>query len=322
MAPVARRTAAAPPPVSEGVNFGDLGMYAAGGGIAEGDYALEFTAQMFQAVKQNGVASGPPRLGVMITAHSLVDPAAEPKTAFLSMGANADKSFAPNPDTGKGLVAVPGAQGTTLNNSTNWFHFMKSMYDCGLPVGIFSNDLTVLDGVHVHLTNIPEPEERKGFGQSKTGETQVEERQNRTMPIVSEIKEDGKPWEGTGGFEIAAPAAAPKVAPKKVAPKAPAAAASRVAFTAPVAVEEAAAQGEEEVLSAAVQATSSILEKSPAGVTKLLMRTGTFKAVNEAAGADMAQAVIDTFFGSDADLNGLMNQLGYGVAGTSIKPLA
>src|SRR5512140_2727496 len=112
-----------------GVNFGDLGMYVAGGGLPEGDYALEFGVQMYQAENQQGVKQGPPRLGVMVIAHSLTDPAARGENAkhqFYSMGSNADKTFAPNPETGKGLVLVPGAAGSTLNNSTNWSLFLKS----------------------------------------------------------------------------------------------------------------------------------------------------------------------------------------------------
>jgi hypothetical protein len=88
------------------------------------------------------------------------------------------------------------------------------MYDCGLPEGIFTNDLSVLDGIHVHTQNILEPEDRKGFG-SQTGEV-AEERRSGLVPVVTEIKEDGKPWEGTGGI----PEAAATPAPVKAGPKA------------------------------------------------------------------------------------------------------
>lgn len=335
MAPV-RRPAPTAPPV-EGVSFGDLGMYAAGGGLPEGDYALEFTVQMYQAQDKTGASRGPARLGVMITASSLTDPAAEPRMQFYSMGSQADKSFAPNPETGKGVVLVPGGPASTFNNSTNWAIFLKSLYDCGLPVGIFTNDLTALDGIWAHLTNIPEPEERKGF-QSKTGEA-AEERRPGTIAVVSEIKEDGKPWEGTGGVPQAeaptpAPAArvlprkalAPKAAPvaaKTAAPAAPARPAPRAGArpAAPTAPTE---MSEEDVATAAANGIAAVLEKAENanGCTKLLLRTGTFKAVSAADGEDMANVVLETFFGSDANLNLVLEPMGYISAAGQIKVVA
>lgn len=328
MPPVrSRPTAVAPPPPpSEGINFGDLDAYAGGFTLPEGRYALEFDVRMHAGTKADGSQAGAPRLGVMINAHPLSG--GEPHTQFMSMGSNAHQSFAPSAD-GKGVVPVPGGPGANPNNKTNWFIFLKSLYDCGLPKGIFTNDLTTIDGVWVVTQNIPEPEERKGFG-SKTGEVQ-EERRTNLIPVVTEILDNGKPWEGSGGFDFqnqanapapvaarpaARPAAAPVARPAAVAARKPAAA------PAPPPVEEAEAADDDAILSAAINGASAVLEKSPAGVTKLLMRTGTFKAVNAAVGADMAQAVIETFFGSDEVLNGLLGQLDYQIVGAAIKPIA
>lgn len=302
------------------VNFGDLGFYVHGGGLPEGNYALEFQVQMYQAKKQSGETAGPSRLGVMMTAYSLTNPAAEPRTQFYSMGSKAHESFAPNPDTGKGLVPVAGGSGaSTLNMSTNWAFFLKSMYDCGLPQGVFTNDLTVLDGVHAHVHNVPEPEERKGFVQSKTSEVESEPRKNQTIAIVSEILENGSPWEGGGGIpEKEVTAAAPKPAanmkaPAKTAPKI----APKVAPKAPPAPPSG-EMSEEELMDAAVQGVTSVLEKNPDGCGKLVLRTGTFKAIQASAGDDAAQAVLDTFFGSDEALNSVLSQLGYTVSGAKI----
>lgn len=331
MAPIKRPAPAAAPEV-EGINFGDIDNYAGGFTLPEGQYALELDVRMHAGTKADGTPSGPQRLGVMLTAHPLAG--GDPSSQFLSMGTNAHQSFAPNPTTGKGVVPVPGGPGANPNNKTNWFLFLKSLYDCGLPKGIFTNDLTTIDGIWVQTQNIPEPEERKGFGTAKTGEADADKKDERKpglVPIVSEILDNGKPWEGSGGFDFApaAPAAVPvrkgpiavassarpAVAAPKVAPKRP------VAAAAPAPVVEAAAEGDEDVMTAAINGATAVLEKNPAGVSKLLMRTGTFKAVNEAAGPDMAQAVIDTFFGSDDDLNTVLGQLGYGVVGTTIKQL-
>lgn len=315
MAPI-RRPAAVAPAAPEGVSFLSLGFYTAGGGLPEGDYALEFNTQNYQATKQTGENAGPPRLGVMVTAHSLTDPAAEPRTQFYSMGSNADKSFAPDA-TGKGLVPVAGAVGTSLNMSTNWAIFLKSLYDCGLPENLVTNDLSVLDGVWVHLQNIPEPQERKGFGGSKTGEV-VEERRAATIAVVSEIKEDGKPWENTGGIGAAPVLAAPPAARRGVVAPAARPAPRAVAPVAPV--EE--AVDEDAVMTAAVNGVTEVLVKptNANGCTKLALRTGTFKAVNEAAGPEMAQTVLDTFFSDDASLSSVLGQLGYKIVGTSVKP--
>ena len=58
MAGPVRRTATPPPAPAEGVNFGDLNFYVAGGGLPEGDYALFFTVQMYQWKKQTGQLVG------------------------------------------------------------------------------------------------------------------------------------------------------------------------------------------------------------------------------------------------------------------------
>lgn len=303
---IQRRAAAQAAP--SGVSFGDLGFYAGGFSLPEGDYALEFDVRMHANTKQDGT-TGQQFLGVMMHCHPLTGGEAHEK--FLSMGGKSDQSFAPDPTTGKGLVAIPGGLGQNLSNKTNWALFLKSLYDCGLPQGIFTNDLTVLDGVHVHISNIPEPEERKSFA-SKTGE--VEDSKPRgvnLIPIVTEIKEDGKPWEGSGGIPSAQPvkrgAASKAVAPKRaVAPPPP---------------QETEGDGEE-VMTAAINGITEVLEKNPNGTSKLMVRTGTFKAVSAAAGAEMAQAVSDQFFGSDEALNSLLGQLGYVVAGMQVKPQA
>lgn len=319
MAPIRRPAVAAAPPPVEGFNFGDMDLYAGGFTLPEGEYAMEFDVRMHAGTKADGSPSGAARLGVMITAHPLRG--GEPIPQFMSMGSNAHLSFAPNPVTGKGVVVVPGGAGANPNNKTNWFLFLKSLYDCGLPKGIFTNDLTTIDGVWVRTQNIPEPEERKGFGASKTGEAQQEERKAGLVPLVSEILDGGKPWEGSGGFDFTPAAAAPvAVARPAFAARAaaPVAAARRpAAVAAPVA--EVAAD-DADVFTAAINGATEVLTKNPAGVTKLLMRTGTFKAVNEKQGAEMAQAVIDSYFGSDDALNTVLGQLGFAVVGTSIKP--
>lgn len=317
------------PPTATGINFiDDDNLYVGGGAIPEGDYALEFTVQMHSGFSKTRV--GQARLGVMVNAYSLTEGDQTPKQFFLGFGKNVDKSFVPTAD-GKGIEPIPGGPSTTMNDQTNWNLFRQSMFDCGLPKGVASGSLTPLDGIWVHLTNVPEPESRKDMRKNtpKTGEVEEEEiKSSGTVPVVSEIKDDGKPWEGTGGFEFQAapapapaarPAARPGVRPAAAPPARPAAVhpAGPRAVAPPAAV-----GGEEDVQTAAINAVSRILEKRPQGATKLLIRTETFKIVGETNGPEMAQTVLDSYFGDDATLNGLLGQLGFVIAGIQVKPQA
>src|SRR4051812_400921 len=100
-----------PAPVSTGVNFGSLDFYVAGGGLPEGDYCwTSLDVKQHQATdRTTGVARGESRLGVIITLQPLHDLSPEAtREQFYSFGTGADKSYAPNPETGKGIVAIPG----------------------------------------------------------------------------------------------------------------------------------------------------------------------------------------------------------------------
>jgi len=294
---------------TEGVNFGGLDMYAAGGGLPEGDYQLEFGTQMYQAKKQDGTIMGDARLGVMVTCSALDgnDPESGPRTQFYSMGKNAHKSFQPNPQTGKGLVAVPGGGAHTLNNSTNWAIFLKSLYDSGLPEGIFTNDLGVLDGIKVHMQSQPEPVERKQM-RGRTGEAAQEEPMGSGMiAVVTEIKDDGKPWEAAGPTQ------------KKVQTGLVGKIAAKAAKPVPAQANEEGVD-EDAVRAAAVAGITAVLENEPNGTSKLKLRTGTFKAVSEAYDGDVATAVLETFFGNDEALNSVLGDLGYAVQAGMVKP--
>lgn len=314
---------AIPPVEVAGINFGDPEMYSGGGGIPPGKYALEFTVQMFQGQDKQGVSKFAARLGVMVKAHSLTDPdhtGDKAYTQFYSMGTDAHKSFAPNAETGKGLVVVPGGGAVTLPRLTNWNVFLDQMYNAGLPQGVFSNDISALDGLHAVLAHIDEPDERKSFTGGAMGAS-AEPKGKKTIAVVSEILDDGKPWEGTGGIPDGTAASA------KVNGKAPAG---------PVAVKKTAsapaqAQTDEaDVLTAAQSAATTVIsgndpqtKKSNAGgMLHLKFRTGTFSAVKKTYGDDMAQAVADQFFGSADATNVLLNALGYETDGVNVTPVS
>lgn len=323
MAPIVRRAAAAPPP--QLVNFGDLDAdYSAGGGLPEGDYRLTFDVMMEPPRKDGTQSNRQPRLGVLLTAtpiNAAGQDADEPKTKFYSFGGKAHLSYAPDPNTGKGIIAIPGGAGVQPSTKSNWAMLLKSMYDSGMPKGVFTNDVSVMDNVLVHMHEVPEPEERKSYGRtSKTGEAALdveEERQgNGKVSIVSEIKGGVEWWEEAPAAAPAAPVRAAAKAPA-LAPK-PAAAAARKPATAPAPP----AAEEVDLSEVAINAVGEVLGTSPTGLSKVALKTKTFTFVKTASDDATAQAVIDTYFGTDADLNGLLNQLDYGVSGVMVKPTA
>lgn len=297
------------PPTEELINIGDLGIYTGGFGIPSGDYALQFDVCMYDFRRADGSTGGPPKLGCVVTAQPLTGAIDSPATQFYGFGNGSEKSFAPN-STGKGIVTIPGGPGFIFNPSTNWAIFLKSLYDSGLPKGIFTGDCSVLDGMWVHTAQIDEPEERKAFA-NKMSEAQVEKR-DRKISVVTEIKDNGKPWEGTGGMPsgaaVAAKAAAPRVNGQ----------------TAPMPQQPKPADGPDsaDIQIAAQNGASKVLGTNANinGMLYLPFRTGTFTAVKELHGDDMAQAVQNTYFKDDTAVNNLLGLLGYKKAGVEIKP--
>ncbi len=308
-------------PIKKQTTFmlGDPAAYTSGFTLPEGDYVwTDLNIVMHDGFGDKKLT---PRLGLMIDMVPITDPTAKPHQQFYSFGSSAHLSWMPNPETGKTIVPVSGGPGGGLNDSTNWAVLRKSLYDSGLPVGIFQDDVSVLEGIWVHMMNVPEPAERAGFA-SKTGEGDGGPRKNNQIAIVSEIKDDGKPWEGSGGMPDikatgkpiggkvngAAAKAGPKLAPKPA-----------VKVVEPEPEEEA---GEDEaVLTAAINGVSSVLEKSPAGCPKLTLKTGTFKAVQAAEGPDMAQAVGE-MLNTDEGLDAVLGRVSYKLAGTKVVPIS
>lgn len=304
--------------VSAEVNFGDMSMYTAGVMIAEGNYACTFTVQM--EPETDNYKPKVPRIGVMLEAHSLTDPA-EVRTKFLAWGKKAHEIFAPNPDTGKGVVLRAGVQGGgTIPSQSNWGVFLKSLYDSGLPIGIFTNDLSTIDGIHVHLANIPESDERKGMKNKKALTSEVEEEPKFDGPsttlAVTEILEGGAPWEGGGG--IPEVAAKPNGKPSGTNGKA-GAVVTKTPIKAKAAPTAAAEVSEEDIMAAAINGVTAVLEKNPNGVGKMILKMGTFKAVTASDGDALAQAV-QSFISDDAALGSVVEQLGYMVEGLKIVP--
>lgn len=312
MPPVAKKVAA---PAAPAFDLFDLNKYSSGGGMPEGDYCIVAASIcMYAFTKADGTKAGEERLGALIGFRPL-DGKGDDKDQFYSLGSKAHESWAPSED-GKGIVAVAGGPGTSPNKSTNWAVFVQSLLDAGLPPGVLS-DLGGLEGTWVHMKNVPEPSERKGFRVS-TGEAE-EVKKDRTIAIVSEIKEEGMPWAGSGGI---IEAAAPATPAAKVNGKAPVAAKPAAKVAAKVAAPAAEAPDDDAIKTAAINGASATLEANPNGVAKLIFKTTTFKNVSNADGVEIARAVQDTYFNNDENMNGLLGELGYVLAGAQIKPAA
>lgn len=325
MAPAPRRPGTTPPAV-EGVDFlsRTSPLYTGSFVLPAGDWAIWFDL-MLQQPKENSSYSNP-RLGVRLSCYPLDKPGAEPTEQFLSMGRKAHESFMPS-ENGKSLVPVIGGPGT-LTNKSNWSLFHNSLYNAGMPEGLASNDLSVLDGVWVTTAQEAEPEERKGFGGAETGEVQQANRGTGKVPVVIAILEGGAPWEGGGGIPEA-PKATTRPGPKAVAPPAGRPAptpAGRPAPTRPAPTstpaESADAGDADAVTAAAVNAVGTVLgdAKYANGCPKLILKTSVFKLIEKSDGKEMAQAVTNAYFSSDELMAGLLEQINYKLEGSTVKP--
>lgn len=321
MATAARKAA----PTAAGVNFLQLDFYAPTAFLPEGDYCLFFQVKHNQAVdKVTGQPKGDNRLGVEITAYDLTNPTEEAKkTQFYGMGKEALLNYAPNPETGKGLVPLPGSSGARLNDSTNWMLFLKSLLDCDPNLSsVLSNDLSVIDGVWVHIQNIPEPESRKNMS-SSTSEGQSQPNQPRTVAVVSEIKDNGKPWEGTGGLPTAPVRSNVTITSRDVGKLPTAFLKSAAPAQQPLPPPTTGAVDEEDVLDAAVQATTGVMSKAKNGtMLKIQLKTNVVKHLDDNYNKEIKQAVMDKFFSSDEALSQFLEELNFTLSGVTVKPKA
>lgn len=321
---VRRQTAPAPAPavaVPEGPNFLDMGFYSGGFTLPPGKYAwIDLTVKMFKGEKDTSNTA--PRLGVMITMVPLSDPKEENKREqFYSMGGNADKSYAPNPVTGKGIIPVPGAPAAGLNNSTNWAVLLKSLHDGGLPPGIATNDLSALEGMWVEMTNIEEPAERASF-QSSTAEVAGAPRTPKKIAVVLQVLDEGKPWENTGGWPDAPVVFADDAHIATPAPKVNGAPVPRVTTLRPATAQPTNTTVDAaDIQMAAMTGYSDVLGASPKGISRLLLKQKSYEIMKGKFGEDMAAAAIATFFDDAAGLESVLSSIGYKVSGPMVQPL-
>lgn len=307
--------------------LGDPAFYSGGGiNLPNGNYDwLDVQAVMFTPTKRDGSASkSAPFLSVQVTMRD--DEQAEHVQQY-SMGSSAHLSWMPDPESGTRIIPVPNGPASGLNNQTNWEMLRKSLMDAQLGEGFLTDDLSVLNGLRVYMANIPEPEERKGFGGAKTGEVE-EARRDRKVLVVQEILampgETEAPAAPAPPARTAAPrAAAPRAAaPAAAAPPARTAARPPARAAAPPPLPVAAA-GEEVADDAAVLDAATAVLSLPGnskGMAKLKLRAACFKSLNETVGPEETQRLMDTYWTDDETIAGIFNQLGYKVVGAEVKP--
>lgn len=331
MSPIARRLAPAPVVESGNVNFGSDGFFSGGLGLPEGDYAVEFNVGMFQAMKADGTLSKTPAfLAVVPTFYPINKDGqliGEPTEHPLGCGSSAHESFVPSSD-GKGFQAVPNGKSQGMWNLSNFGIFYDSLKNAGLPPGLVSNSFGVLDGIWIHVQNVAEPEEKRAASKrakAKTGAAAMmggpeEQDRDRTVLIVSEILEGGRPWDGGGGIPVAEDAAPAPVKGARVAPRVVAAApAPRLGrTTAPAA---APAADDSAIADAALAACSAVLGRTPTP-TKVQLKTDTFQEVKKTYGDEMAQLVMDQYLQTDEMLGAVLAELQYAIKGLRVGPLA
>lgn len=273
---------------SDVVNFGDRSMYTAGGGpVPEGDYIFkDVSVMMYQATSKDGVAQGAERLSVCLQLESVSNPSEEIRPQYYSLGGKAHESFQPSED-GKSLVSVPGGPGRTLQNNTKWAMLLDSLYNSGLPEGVFTGNVSVLDGMSVHMQNIPEPASW-GDIQGRTGEASGT-RKPGVVSVVTEIKDGGKPWE-TGFKRSKSAPASIKAAPAAAAPS-----------------------GDLEEL--ATEHISSVLENNADGMKKIALKNEVFKSIGDPATGNKVRSEV---LNNEATLTAILESLGYKIQGVDV----
>lgn len=326
----------APVQDAEAVNFGDLEFYVSGGGglnLPPGLYAMEHEVLMFLPRKKDNTPSGTPAfLAAKLIAHPINEDGTpveegEVHETILSMGSKAHESFQPGAD-GKSLRRVPNPKFPNALADTNWQLYLKSLYDCGLPRGIFSNDFTVLDGIWVRTDLQAAPAKRKEYQGRGTGAAAAQNQQGQEkkqyddkVVVVVDILDGGKPWEGGGGIPEAdaKPTAKKSAGPAGKSKATAAAPAGKKTGKPAVAAEE---EGDDEaVKTAAMDAIGTVLSKkaNKGGMKKAKLRMEVFGAIGE-EDEDMAQAVADTIFADEDQLSGVLEELGFELRGPEVVP--
>lgn len=336
--PAIQQQFAAPPSmlVGEDLPIGEMGFFSQGFNLPPGKYVI-FNIDIKLHKHEKDKSNAPRRLGGMITLIPLADLREEAKhEQFYSLGSKAHMAYAPNA-TGKGIKAIPGAtEGTVCAGSTNYGVFLANLYECGLPPGVFKNDVSVIEGTWIETGLIDEPAERGTYAKAET-EIEPAPRTPKKIAVPLAILEGGKPWEGSGGWpdtpqklaqvqallrqaptpvRVAAPAFAPPVIQIPAAPAAPA----FVQPPPPPAPPAATLQGLD-LQTQAQSCISDVLTKNLNGLPFMTLRVETYNAATGKYGLTTASNVITQVIDTPL-FDTVVGMLGYKRQGDMVVPAA
>jgi hypothetical protein len=295
--------------VVQSVSFLRSEDFSQGGFIPNGEYLwsdLQFL--MHTPTKKDGTIVGKPRLVCQITLEPLAGATTEEERKKIpySLGTNAHLTYQPDPDSnGKKLKLVEGGPAAPLYEGTNFQILMKSLNDSTtLPPDLTTDDLSVLEGIVAHMTNIDEPESRKDFRSQSTGEVDTNSNRKNKILVVVEVKRAS--WMETADTPAPAPVKA-ATKPNGIAKVTPPV---NKAVPAPA---PAPTEGDDIV----PNKVASILETNMNGMAKLGLRMAIFKSL-KADGVDNPTPLVDPYFSDDAVLNELLNGFGYKLDGPQV----
>jgi len=167
---------------------------------------------------------------------------------------------------GKAIVPIAGATG--LNVNTNAVAFISSLVNAGFPEDKIGNDISVFDGIGVHVNQVAQPK-RPGLKKPEMGEP-------KTYLLVTKINR--LPWEAAPKpVAKGAPAAAKPAVPTGPRPVPPPAAAAAAPAAAPV---EASASDNGNLVEKARATVLAILAEKGGAILKTKLPTEAFRTLS------------------------------------------
>lgn len=273
---------------NKAVSIGKLSTYSGSFGIPEGDYTLSFEFKLYKPEKSQYDST----LGCLVTFEK---DGSDPREHFYSFGRNAKEYFTVDPKSkGKRIIAVAGKEGGSLNDNTSHAVLLKSMYNSGLPDDVYDDDVSVLDGVVVHIQSEDEPDSWKGLKAQSTGDEEAKPRTPKKIPVVTEFI--SAPWIE----EVKGKKADPKPAGKPAAKGKP-----------EPEPEEEESGDEAEVAELAMNLVADVLGENPDGMAKLKMRVALLPKAKKQHGDEKAQEIVAFLFSDEDNLTAALDQLGY-----------
>jgi len=206
----------------------------------------------------------PPVLACRVTMEPL--DGSDEHEEFLSAGSL--DNFQPNPDDdGKTLVSPNGKE--HLTQSSNWYHFIRSITDSGGDLTPLKDDISVLEGSKFHVVRKPAPK--------RDGAFTVQKKEGREAQILVVDKVISLPWDKKGaGAKRTAAAAKPATA--GAAAKTNSSAAATTAAAAEEAQAEAPA-GDDDMNNIAIGVVTGLLEKGATPINQL--KVFSFRELNK-----------------------------------------